>query len=155
MEACVSYFIPKFKILPFIVLTLFVTTSLIAQETIAPDFLEKAKKNENWKKAFITGEQEQIVFMNISLQTNPENEIGEEIHTFDQAILIVEGRAQCVLNDTKSKVQSGDLIFVPRGTRHNVINLEKNKPLKIVSFYSETDMPANTTYKTKQDQPKE
>lgn len=151
-----KHFILKPKIL-FLCFIFFAMTSLTAQEikTIAPHFLETAKQNEDWKKAFITGEQEQIVFMNISPQTNPDNEIGEEVHPFDQAILIVAGQAQCILNEKTSKVKSGDLIFVPRGTRHNVINLEKNKPLKIISFYSETDMPAGVTYKTKADQMQE
>lgn len=123
-----------------------------AQSMVITDLLGLAKKNTAWKTAVITGEQEQIVFMNVSIRTNPKNEIGDETHAFDQAILIVEGNAQCVLNGKTSHVKSGDLIFIPRGTLHNVINLEKDKDLKIISFYSATDMPTGVTYKTKAEQ---
>jgi hypothetical protein len=34
---------------------------------------EKAKKNDAWKFAFLTGKNAQIVFMNISPNTNPDN----------------------------------------------------------------------------------
>lgn len=123
------------------------------QGVVVQNLLEKARKNENWKTAFITGEQEQIVFMNISPRTNPNNEIGSETHTFDQAILIVEGKGQSILNGKTSQVKSGDLIFIPKGMLHNVVNQEKDKALKIISFYSATDMPKGTTYKTRADQP--
>lgn len=123
------------------------------QGVVVQNVLEKARKNDNWKTAFITGEQEQIVFMNISPRTNPNNEIGDETHTFDQAILIVEGIGQSILNGKASQVKSGDLIFIPKGVLHNVINQEKDKALKIISFYSETDIPKGAVYKTKADQP--
>lgn len=123
------------------------------QGVVVQNLFEKARKNDNWKTAYITGEQEQIVFMNISSRTNPNNEIGSETHTFDQAILIVEGTGQSILNGKTSRVKSGDLIFIPNGMMHNVVNQEKNKSLKIISFYSATDIPEGTTYKTKADQP--
>lgn len=126
-----------------------------SQGVVVQNLLEKARKNENWKTAFVTGEQEQIVFMNISPRTNPNNEIGSETHTFDQAIFIVEGTGQSVLNGKTSQVKSGDLIFIPKGVLHNVINQEKDNALKIISFYSATDIPKGTIYKTKADQPSE
>lgn len=125
------------------------------QPVIVQDFFDKAKQNTNWKTAFVTGEHEQIVFMNISPLTNPPNEIGMEVHPFDQVILIVSGNAQAILGEKKSKVKSGDLLFIPKGTKHNVINLEKNKELKIASFYSDNDIPNGAEYKTKADVPQE
>lgn len=120
---------------------------------VIQNLIEKAKKNDNWKTALITGEEEQIVFMNISPLTNPNNEIGSETHSFDQAILVVEGTGHSILNGKTSQVKSGDLIFIPKGILHNVINQEKDKALKIISFYSATDIPKGITYKTKADQP--
>lgn len=123
------------------------------QPVIAEDFLATVKKNTNWKKAFITGEHEQVVFMNISPLTNPANEIGMEVHPFDQVIFIVSGKGQAVLGEKTSKVKSGDLLFIPKGTKHNVINLEKSKELKIASFYSDNDIPKDAEYRTKADTP--
>lgn len=118
--------------------------------TVAYQVFEKAKKNDNWKLAFITGKHNQVVFMNVSPSTNPQNEIGMETHPFDQIILIVEGQGKADLNGKITEVKSGDMIFVPEGTPHNVINLSKKGDLKIISIYSDTDIPANSIYKKKE-----
>lgn len=120
--------------------------------TIAQIFAQ-VKKNNDWKLAFLTGKNAQIVFMSVSPGTNPKNEIGMETHNFDQIIFVVEGNAKAVLNGKESSIKSGDLIFIPQGVEHNVINLDPNKPLKILSVYSENDIAAKSTYKTKSDEP--
>lgn len=125
------------------------------QPLVSHQFFEEAKKNKNWKFAFATGQQEQIVFMNISPSTNPNNEIGMEVHEFDQVILIVEGKGNALLNGKASSVKEGDMIFIPMGTPHNVINLGGKKELKLISFYSQTDIPSGAAYKTKADQPED
>lgn len=122
---------------------------------VAPQIFEKAKKNDDWKFAFFTGKSAQIVFMNISPSTNPNNEIGMETHKFDQIIFIAEGKGKAILNGKSSVVKSGDMIFIPQGIPHNIINLNAKKPLKIISVYSDTDIPANAIYKKKSDVPSE
>ncbi len=119
---------------------------------IAQKFIQQAKENNNWKKAFATGKFEQVVFMSVSPETNPNNEIGVEIHPFDQVILIVQGKAKAVLNGETTLVKEGDMIFIPTGTKHNVINLDKKEALKVISFYSATDIPKNSVYETKADE---
>lgn len=122
------------------------------QPQVIEKVAQKAKDNTDWKRAYVTGRHEQIVFMNISRQTNPKNEIGMETHPFDQVILIVEGKGKAVLNGKTSFVEEGDLIFIPKGAKHNVVNLSSDKPLKIISFYSDTDIPKGSVYKTKADE---
>jgi quercetin dioxygenase-like cupin family protein len=124
------------------------------QPMIAHQIFEKAKKNKNWKSAFVTGKHNQVVFMNISSNTNPRNEIGMETHPFDQIILIVKGQGKADLGGEKSSVKSGDMLFIPQGTAHNIINSNEKNDLKIVSIYSDTDIPANSTYKKKEDESK-
>lgn len=121
---------------------------------VAHQLVEKARANTNWKVAFVTGRHEQIVFMNVSPDTNPNNEIGMETHPFDQVILIADGNAKAILNGKESMVNPGTLIFIPLGTPHNVINMNRDKPLKIISFYSSNDIPVNSIYKTKADEAK-
>lgn len=123
--------------------------------TVTPQIFSKALQNNNWKQAFLTGEHAQIVFMSISPLTNPNNEIGMEKHKFDQIIIVVSGNAKTVLDGKTSAVKEGDLIFIPKGTEHNVINTNSDKALKIISFYSDNDIPANTIYPKKADEPKE
>lgn len=122
---------------------------------VVQKFFEEAKKNKNWKTAFATGKDEQIVLMNISPLTNPSNEIGDEVHPFDQVIIIVEGSAKALLNGKTSLVNEGGMIFIPKGTSHNVVNLDREKALKLVSFYSKTDIPQGAVYQKKSDQPKD
>lgn len=119
---------------------------------VANQFFDKAKSNMNWKLAFATGKYGQVVFMNVSPETNLKNEIGMETHHFDQIILIAEGEGETILDGKKSKVRVGDMIFIPKGTSHNVININENKALKIISFYSSNDIPPNAIYKTKADE---
>lgn len=122
---------------------------------ISPKVFEMAKKNEHWKLALVTGKNAQVVFMNITPKTNPNNEIGIETHQFDQVIFVVEGQAKSVLNGKSSTVTSGDMIFIPQGVPHNLINLNMKKPFKIISVYSATDIPEHAAYKQKSDTPKE
>lgn len=122
---------------------------------IANQVFEKAKQNDNWKLAFVTGKSAQVVFMSITPSTNPNNEIGMETHKFDQVIFVAEGNGKAILNGKSSMVKPGDMIFIPEGVEHNVINLNAKKPLKILSVYSATDIPANAVYKKKSDTPQE
>ncbi|MBS0652469.1 MAG: cupin domain-containing protein [Verrucomicrobia bacterium] len=122
------------------------------QPVIIEKVVKEAQKNTNWKTAAVTGKSEQVVFMNVSPVTNPNNEIGVEVHPFDQVILIVQGKAKAVLDGKESAVKEGDLIFIPEGTSHNFINLGKDKELKLISFYSSTDIPAGAAYPKKSDQ---
>ncbi|WP_131783213.1 cupin domain-containing protein [Legionella gresilensis] len=122
---------------------------------ITPQIFEIAKRNENWKLALMTGKDAQVVFMNITPKTNPNNEIGMETHKFDQVIFVVEGQAKSVLNGKNSTVSAGDMIFIPQGFPHNFINLNAKKPFKIISIYSATDIPENAVYKQKSDMPRE
>ena len=122
---------------------------------ITSKIFEMAKKNENWKLALVTGKDAQVVFMNITPKTNPNNEIGMETHAFDQVIFVVEGQAKSVINNKNSTVTAGDMIFIPQGIPHNFINLNANRPFKIISVYSATDIPENAVYKNKSDMPRE
>lgn len=119
----------------------------------AAQIFAQAKKNDNWKMAFVTGKSAQVVFMSVTPQTNPKNEIGMETHKFDQVIFVVEGQAKAVLNDKNSMVKAGDMIFIPEGTPHNFINTSMKQPFKIISVYSATDIPANSIYKKQSDTP--
>jgi len=155
----------KTSFIVFLILAVMISTASIGaikkeaamqiQPMVVMEFLENAKKNNSWKVAFATAEHEQVVFMNISTLTNPKNEIGMEVHPFDQVILIVEGNGKAILNNKTSLVKEGDMIFIPQGNQHNVINLNKNKELKLISFYSDNDIPKNAEYKKKTDEPKE
>jgi quercetin dioxygenase-like cupin family protein len=122
---------------------------------VTSQIFEQVKQNNNWKLAFLTAKDAQIVFMNVTPNTNPNNEIGMETHKFDQIIFVVEGNGKAILSGKATMVKPGDMIFIPQGVEHNVINLNAKKPLKILSVYSATDIPAKSAYQKKSDVPQE
>lgn len=124
----------------------------VSPATVVQQLFKKAQSNENWKLAFLTGKYAQVVFMSISPNTAPKNEIGEEKYPFDQIIFIVKGSGKAVLNKQSSAVKEDDMIFIPQGTSHNVINTNEKEELKLVSIYSDMDIPADATYKKKEDE---
>src|SRR5579871_3741465 len=99
---------------------------------VATQVFNEVKKNNNWKLAFLTAKDAQVVFMNITPNTNPDNEIGVETHKFDQIIFVIEGNGKAILSGKTTKVNPGDMIFIPQGVEHNVINMNAKKPLKIL-----------------------
>lgn len=127
----------------------------ISQPMVAEKIFEKVNNNSNWKSAFATGEQAQVVFMSVSPATNPNNEIPMETHKFDQIIIVVDGNGTSELNSKISAIKSGDMIFIPLGTAHRIVNSNKDKELKILSVYSGNDIPAGAIYKKSTDEPAE
>lgn len=130
-------------------------SSASSHAEVSNQIFDKVKQNDNWKLAFLTAKNAQIVFMNVSPKTNPNNEIGMETHKFDQIIFVVEGNGKAILNGKISMIKSGDMIFIPQGVEHNVVNLNTKKPLKILSVYSSMDIPADAIYKRKSDVPQD
>lgn len=128
-----------------------VKSDQISKPMVAEKIFDKAKTNENWKLAFATGEHAQVVFMSVSPKTNPKNEIGMEVHPFDQVIMIVEGNGKAELDGKTFNIAAGDMIFIPQGTKHNVINLNPDKALKLISIYSDTDVPPDSILESKED----
>lgn len=148
----------KMKIYLFLPVLFFIYGETFAADVlnnavISTQIFNKVKENNNWKIAFQTAKDAQIVFMNISPDTNPKNEIGMETHEFDQIIFVVEGNAKTILDDKTSEVKAGDIIFIPQGVKHNVINMNANEPLKILSVYSSRDIPVGAIYKHESDEP--
>jgi mannose-6-phosphate isomerase-like protein (cupin superfamily) len=146
------------KMIPKLLISLsLLSTPLYASEIepiVVHHIFDKAQFNENWKVPMATGEEAQIVIMSVSPQTNPNNEVGMETHAFDQVIFIISGNAKVILDKKEQLVKKGDMIFVPLGTAHNVINLNGNKPLKLMSVYSQKDMP-DVIFKTQNDEGQE
>jgi len=133
------------KLLPAFFLSLSVLVAPVFASEIEPmvvrHVFEKTNFNENWKVPLATGEETQVVIMSVSPKTNPQNEVGTETHAFDQVIFIISGQAKVILDKKEHLVKKGDMIFVPLGTPHQIINLNQDKPLKLMSVYSQKDMP--------------
>jgi mannose-6-phosphate isomerase-like protein (cupin superfamily) len=77
-------------------------------------------------------------------------EIGEEVHDgIDQIFFIVEGHGAATVDGTALQIRENDVIFVPRGARHNIINGDTTDPLKLVTIYSPPAHAPGTIHRTK------
>lgn len=89
-------------------------------------------ENENFRKVLYTSAHMQLVLMSLL----PGEEIGEEIHDEnDQFFRFEQGNGQCFIDDHKYEVADGDVIIIPSGAKHNVINTGSDS-LKMYTIYA-------------------
>ena len=88
--------------------------------------------NTNFRKVLYSGMHLQLVLM--SLQ--PGEDIGEEIHAEnDQFFRFEGGEGKCFIDGNEYIVGDGDVLIIPAGALHNVINTSSTEPLKLYTLY--------------------
>lgn len=102
-------------------------------------------ENENFRKVLYTAKNCQLVVMNLK----PGEDIGEEVHQLDQFIRCEAGKGKAVLNDVPQQFTDGFAIIVPAGTKHNIINVSQDKPLKLYTVYSPPNHRDGVVHQTK------
>lgn len=89
-------------------------------------------ENESFRKVLYTGEESQLVLMSLL----PGEDIGMEIHDEnDQFFRFESGNGKVVINEIEYDVADGDSVIVPKGAKHNVVNVGADK-LKLYTIYS-------------------
>lgn len=103
--------------------------------------------NSFFRQVLFTGTHAQLVVMSLK----PNEEIGNEVHNgVDQFFRIEKGAGKFVLNGTEEHlVTDGDVVVIPAGTYHNVINTSMTEELKLYTIYSPPNHPDGTVHKTK------
>lgn len=96
--------------------------------------IEKATiDNTNFRKVLHTTKHFQLVLM--SLQ--PGEDIGEEVHhDNDQFFRFESGNGKCIIDGNEYSLKDGDVIIVPSGAKHNIINIDNQKELKMYTIYA-------------------
>lgn len=90
-------------------------------------------ENKNFRKVLYTAKYSQLVVMNLK----PGEEIGEEVHfENDQFFRFEHGQGKVLIDDNEYLVKDGDVIIVPAGAKHNVINMSLEEELKLYTIYS-------------------
>lgn len=110
-----------------------------------------AVQNQNFRTATWTGCHLQMTLMSIP----PCGEIGLENHEdTDQMLRVEQGNAVVIMGkcmeqmDFQQNLCRGDVVFVPAGTWHNVINIGRNS-LKLSSVYAPPKHARGTIHRTK------
>lgn len=92
-----------------------------------------AVENNNFRKVLYTGKHSQLVLMSLK----PLEDIGSEVHPDnDQFFRIEKGTGKCIINDTEYELHDGDVIVVPAGAEHNIMNTSASEDLKLYTIYS-------------------
>ena len=88
--------------------------------------------NNNFRKVLYTAKNMQLVLMTLQ----PGEDIGEEVHLDnDQFFRIEEGNGLCIINDNEYEISDDDIVIIPQGSNHNIINTGK-KPLRMYTIYA-------------------
>lgn len=111
---------------------------------------EATLENEDYRRVLYTGKHMQLVLMCL----RPGEEIGEETHDLDQFIRIEAGHARVILDGVEHNAGGDFALFIPQGTRHNVIN-SGDGPLKLYSLYGPPEHKDGTVHPAKADESEE
>lgn len=111
-------------------------TGHIEQETL---------ENNNFRKVLYTAKHAQLVLMSLK----PGEEIDTEVHTVDQFFRFESGEGKVVLDGTERTIKDGDVVIVPAGMTHNIINTSTTESLKLYSLYCPPHHKDGTIHATK------
>jgi len=90
-------------------------------------------KNKNFRKVLYTAKHLQLVLMSLK----PGEEIGAEIHiNSDQFFRFESGKGKCIIDGNEYHIKNDDVIVVPAGAMHNVINTDAKEALKMYTIYA-------------------
>ena len=106
------------------------------------------KSNSDYRRVLYTTKRSQLVLMCLL----PGEDIGNEIHiSNDQFFLIEEGEGVCMINGENHCVKAGDAVMIPAGAKHNLINTDKSKALKVLTVYAPAQHKDGIIRKTKKE----
>jgi len=104
--------------------------------------------NQNFRKVLYTGSKMQLVVMTLQ----PSEEIGMEVHAgTDQFFRIETGVARIIIDGEENIAGPDDVVVVPAGAKHNVINGSADAPLRLYTIYSPPEHPRETVHRTKEE----
>ena len=93
----------------------------------------ETSQNDNFRQVLYTGKHSQLVLMSLK----PSEEIGMETHPDnDQFFRFEAGMGKAIIDGNEYELQDGDVIIVPAGAEHNIINASDTEKLKLYTIYS-------------------
>jgi mannose-6-phosphate isomerase-like protein (cupin superfamily) len=103
--------------------------------------------NTNFRQVEYTGQHMQLVLMSL----NPGEEIGLETHPDnDQFFRFESGEGKVIVGETTYIVGDGDVVIIPAGVEHNIINTSSIESLKCYTIYATPHHKDGITHITKE-----
>jgi len=110
------------------------------------DIKQYALENQSYRKVVFTGSHSQLVVMNIAKGEETEVERKDA----DALVFITKGKGKSVLEGRSRDIVKHDLIFVPAGKLHNLIN-SAHRDLKVIVVYSPPVFAEGEIQKTREE----
>jgi mannose-6-phosphate isomerase-like protein (cupin superfamily) len=108
---------------------------------------ELVSQNTNFRKVLYTTKHTQLVLMTLK----PGEEIGVETHTEnDQFFRFEEGEGKAIVDRNEYQLVGGDVLIVPSGAEHNIVNTSQTAQLKLYTLYSPPHHRDGVVHQTKQ-----
>lgn len=105
-------------------------------------------KNSYFRQVLFTGKHTQLVLMSL----RPGEDIGMEVHDgLDQFFRFEKGVGKVLIDGKEYEVKDGDVVIVPGGSEHNIVNTSKTEDLKLYTLYSPPNHPDATVHKTREE----
>ena len=109
-------------------------------------------ENTDYRRVLYTAEHCQLVLMSLK----PNEEIGMEVHKdSDQFFRFELGNGKAIINGFEYTVSNGDVIIVPAGSQHNIINTSQTTDLRLYTIYSPAHHADGTVHHAKADEVEE
>ena len=109
---------------------------------------ELTAKNTFFRQVLHTSHNFQLVVMALK----PNEEIGFEVHEEnDQFFRFESGIGKVIIDERNSDVKNGDCAIIPKGARHNIINMSDTEYLKFYTIYGPPHHKDKTIHKTKEE----
>ena len=113
---------------------------------------ELVAKNNDFRQVIYTAPHSQLVLMALK----PSEEIGMEVHPDnDQFFRFEEGQGKVFIDGNEYDVNGGDVVIVPAGSEHNVVNVSSTDYLKMYTIYSPAHHRDGVVHKTKEEAEKD
>jgi len=110
------------------------------------DIKKMAKENKAFRKVLDTGKYGQLAL--ISLVKG--EDLGDEMHpTVDELYYVVDGEGEIKLNGKTFPFAEHELMIVPAGTRHDILNTG-GKDLKLFAMFTTPIHPEGETIPTRE-----
>lgn len=104
--------------------------------------------NNNFRKVLYSRKHLQVVIMSLKAG----EEIGEEIHhDNDQFFPFESGLGKCDIDGNEYNVKNGNVIVIPAGAKHNIINADSTTELNMYTIYAPPHHKDGIVRATKED----
>ncbi len=104
--------------------------------------------NYDYQSVLYTGKYMQLALM--SLETGEDTGWNTNTRS-DQLVRIESGSGLCLLNDEAYEFQANDAVFIPAGSRHNILNNNDSTELKLYVLFSRPVLKDKISRATKEE----